>query len=121
GAEAPKATTPGRVGVREARPGRRPKLLAEGTFLPSRRGRMVRAPEGEWMYVFDADARGLSEAPMVLMPCQNLAAMERITAQRGEGATFTVSGQVFAYKGKNYLLPALYIVNRASADLTPVQ
>lgn len=94
------------------------RLMREGTFLSSRTGRLSRAGNGEWLLTFDADKAGTADAPVVLMPCLNLMAMEKLVEKGGDGLSFTVSGQVFVYKGRNHLLPAMYAVNRP-AELTP--
>lgn len=94
------------------------RLLREGTLLSSRNGRMVRGQGGEWLLVFDASADSVVDPPMVLMPCLNLMAMERVAERGGESVTFSVSGQVFVYRGRNYLLPTMYVVNRRG-ELTP--
>lgn len=93
------------------------RLIREGSFITSRRGRMVRGSSGEWLFSFDADAKAQNLPPMTLQPCQNLMAMEKLAERGGDGLTFTLSGQVFVYHGKNYVLPTLYVVNRPSADL----
>lgn len=103
GAPVPTATSVGAGGSR---------LLREGTFIASRRGRMTRSSDGQWTMVFDADRSGKAEPPMTLMPCLNLQAMEKLAERGGESLSFTVSGQVFVYKGRNHLLPTLYVVNR---------
>lgn len=97
------------------------KLLREGTFLTSRRGRMVRSSAGDWEYVFDADAQGNADPAMVLMPCLNLAGMEKTAEKRGESTTFTVTGQVFVYHNRNYLLPTIYQINRPERDIRTTQ
>src|SRR5690606_9434415 len=49
------------------------KLLREGTFLRSRRGRVVRDEAGDWVFRFDSDGQSpITDPPMVLMPCQAL-------------------------------------------------
>lgn len=93
------------------------KLLREGTFLASRRGRLIRTSDGNWTFAFDADRSGKADPSMTLMPCLNLQAMERLVERGGESLSFTVSGQVFVYRGRNYLLPTLYVVNRR-ADMS---
>lgn len=97
------------------------RLLREGTFITNRRGRLTRGTAGDILFTFDADARGKGEAPMSLLPCMNLASMEKVVDRGGDGITFTVSGQVFVYKGRNYLLPTLYQVNRRSGDVNTAQ
>jgi hypothetical protein len=112
---------------REAAPGApaaagpRPALLPEGTFLAARRGRLVRSAAGEWLFVVDSGAEGVAEPPMLLLPCRNLAAMERLAEQRGDAVTFTVSGQVFVYRDRNCLLPVMYVLNRRTDEVLPTQ
>lgn len=91
-------------------------------FMTARRGRIVRASGGEPTFVFDSGAAGdVPEPPMTLLPCANLAAIESISERLGESATFTVSGQVTVYKGRNYLLPTTYTVNRSTDQVIPNQ
>ena len=96
------------------------KLLREGSMITSRRGRMIRQPDGDWALTFDADAAGKSEPALLLLPCLNLQAMERVAERGGEAATMSVSGIVTTYKSRNYLLPTMYMVNRPS-DIVPGQ
>lgn len=96
------------------------KLLREGSMITSRRGRMIRQPDGDWALTFDADAAGKSEPALLLLPCMNLQAMERVAERGGEAATMSVSGIVTTYKSRNYLLPTMYMVNRPS-DIVPGQ
>ncbi|HYE03674.1 MAG TPA: hypothetical protein VD963_10620 [Phycisphaerales bacterium] len=116
---APDPAPPRRAAAREAR-ARRGQLLPEGTYLPSRRGRMARNPAGDWVFVFDSGPRGRTEPPMVLMPSRTLEEMERLAGGQGEAAILTVSGQVFVYKGQNYLLPS-FVVPERRGELTPLQ
>lgn len=84
----------------------KPKLRREGEFVPLRRGRIVRAPgSNQVMFVFDADSRQAPEPPMFIMPCQELESIERIVAERGDKIVLNLAGQVFTYRGANYILP----------------
>jgi hypothetical protein len=97
------------------------RLLRENTFITQRRGRMTRSMTNEWVFTMDADAKGgRAEPAMVLMPCLNLQNMEKSVERSGEGTSFTVSGTVYVYKGRNYLLPSMFVVNRRT-DLAPAQ
>ncbi len=88
--------------------GKQPKLRREGEFVINRRGRLVRAADGaHFLYTFDADSKGAPEAPMIMMPCQLLESMEKLISERGDKVVFNTSGQVFVYKGANYLLPSI--------------
>ena len=89
-------------------------LRREGEFVLSRDGRLRRL-EGSGddplrpgvLFVFDADSADAGEPPMILQPCRLLESMEAIAARRGPDTVFTVTGQVYAYGGANYLLPTM--------------
>lgn len=68
---------------------------------------MVRLRTGDWAFVFHADARGRAERPMILVPSQNLARMEHLAADRADKVAFLLTGQVFVYLGRNYILPTV--------------
>jgi len=99
----------------------RTQLKREGTFVITRRGRMVRATGGAspWMIHFESDASGLSDAPMYLMPCQMLEDMEQIVEQQGDSVVFVISGQVFVYHGANYVLPTMMKLAPNRGNLQP--
>jgi len=80
-------------------------LLPEGAFLSERRGILVPVGERDWGFVFDPDAQGVAERPMLLQPCLRLAEMVRLRASTPETATFVVSGHVMMYGGVNVLMP----------------
>jgi len=113
--EVPKlpAPTPGRIDQPDPKiigvaPGTAaPKLKREGEFVLSRRGRLVRADGGQPMFAFDADSDKAAEAPMILLPCRLLQNMEELTADHGDRTVFILSGQVFVYRGANYILPTM--------------
>lgn len=82
------------------------RLLPEGAFLSGRSGVLLRAPSGEWVFVSTADAQGVRNPPMVLLPCATLDELERSLDPAG-GQSVTLSGQVLVYRNRNYLLPTL--------------
>lgn len=114
---APPVQQPQQPAANPARPVAAGRLLREGTFLVNRRGRMVRSSSGDWTFAFDADAQNQADPTMVLMPCQKLEAMEKLAERYGESLTFSLTGQVFVYKNRNYLLPGPFRVERANEDL----
>ncbi len=103
----------------KARPAGSRRVVREGSFLTNRRGRLVQ--EGrDWLFEFDRDARGVAEPTMVVQPGQRLTEMERLLESRVEALTFVISGEVFVYRGRNYLLPLFFSVARsAGADPAP--
>jgi hypothetical protein len=100
------------------------RLVKQGTFLTSRRARMARSASGEWMAVFDSDADPGAmpgDPPMVLQPCLNLMAMEKVAERHGDAAAFELTGEVFVYHSRNYLLVRHYQIVRASGEIRTTQ
>jgi len=98
------------------------RLLPEGTLLASRRGRLVRSDQGQWVFAFDAGAsQGSAPAtrdrPLIILPCLVLQDMERNAHRLGDSAAMTVSGRVYLYAGRNYLLPTMFRVDRLNDDI----
>lgn len=93
-----------------AAPPDRKAILAEGTIINRRRGRLVRAAGGETAVMFDNDADSAAgvDPPLILLPCLTMERMETIGIDRGESLVFEISGRVFAYGGRNYLLPTMF-------------
>jgi len=79
-------------------------LRREGSFITRHRASLVRLPSGDKAAVFHRDAQGRAERPMVLLPCLTLQGMEQVVADRDEDTAFLLTGQVYAYRGVNYLL-----------------
>jgi hypothetical protein len=96
-----------------------PDLLREGTVLLSRRGMIRRAGDGSFLFVFDADAEGLADPPVTLLPCLLLERMDRRIRQKEEYATVLLSGHVYTYQGRNYLLPKVYRIPTERTVLKP--
>jgi len=97
-----------------------PKLRREGEFVINRRGRLAHGSEGgQPMFIFDADDTESPEPPMLLMPCQLLQNMESLVAERGDKSVFILSGQIFTYRGANYLLPTTMKLAIDKGNLQP--
>jgi hypothetical protein len=110
GAPAPKGgAAPGAPGEPAAENGR---MLREGLTVASRRGRIQRGVGGAWVFMPDNGAGKTDSADpaMILQPCLNLERIEKLIGDRGDRITLSVSGQVFAYQSRNYLLPTVYRV-----------
>lgn len=93
-------------GPAAARPGvvPTPPLMAENTFVSSAGGRLVIGGTGERYFVFDRDAKGRRLPAVVLMPNLNLGALERLADRQNDGSHLLVTGQIYAYRGRNYML-----------------
>jgi hypothetical protein len=84
------------------------ELKEEGQFIIARTGRLIRSADGsQSLFVLDADGPGAPEPPMILQACKLLETMERTVQEQGEKVPFVVTGQVFMYRGANYLLPTI--------------
>jgi len=90
----------------------RRKMYPEGTFLQSLGGSIVHAPGGEAIFVPDGPTGSRREPPMVLLPC---ATLDRLEGSAESTGGVNVSGQVFLYMGRQYLLPTNFTVRRAAA------
>jgi hypothetical protein len=94
-----RTAAPGPPGMPQAIPRR------EGSLLVRRAGRVTRSPDGrEIVFVLDADDPDAPEPPLVLLANQMRRTMEDAVAERGDRAVFLVTGQVYTYRGGEYLL-----------------
>ncbi len=95
------------------------KLTSEGTQIVSRRGRMHRGGRGTWWFTYDADASGLSDPPMVILPCLLLERMERFAARSGAHTAMLLSGRVYVYEDRNFILPTMFQIPRERTVINP--
>lgn len=83
-----------------------PSALAEGSFVLSRTGRLVPAPNDRLIFVPDPEQRVPGEGPVLLIPCATLDQLESIWANQ----PVIVSGEILTYHGRNYLLISDYAI-----------
>lgn len=84
------------------------ELKEEGTFIIARTGRLIRSADGaSALFVLDADKAGAPEPPLILHACRLLETMEQTVMEQGDDVPFVITGQVFMYRGANYLLPTI--------------
>lgn len=108
GADEPRVVRAEGSGTSTARP-RPARLIREGAFLADRQGWVRPVGAMRWAMVFDKAEDGTVDAPMALLPSLKLMEMRRIVEARPETVTFRVSGRVFVFKGRNYLLPTFFV------------
>lgn len=94
--------------------------LPEGKLITSMRGRVTRTGEGELAFSRDGDSDSPGGGAMVLLPCQTLQSLEELTAWRGETLVLEVSGRVFEFENRRYLLPTMFVVQPPS-ETRPTQ
>ena len=92
-------------------------LAPEGTLIVARRGRIARTARGGWEFIFTADADGLADAPMTLLPCLLLEHMQRTVDRRHTIDSMLLTGEVFTYRGRNFLLPTTYQMERFTGNV----
>ncbi len=90
--------------------------LAEGTFLLDRLGRLVRGPNDRLIFVPDHEQRQAGEGPMLILP----SSMQDQLSQSWTGQPVLVRGEVFLYRGRNYLLVAWFSLVADEPD-TPAE
>ena len=95
------------------------KPAVPGAMVLWRHGWMVREPGGAWLFVFGADATGLSDPPMILLPCRMLEDMERHALRSSRDEPLLVSGRVTRYRARNYMLPTMFRIPRYTSALRP--
>jgi hypothetical protein len=96
-----------------------PEGLSEETrYIAARRGRMLRSPDGSWLFTEDNDEG--AGARMTLLPCRMLQALEGVALREGDDAAVLLSGRVYRYYGRDYLLPTLFQRERR-AGVDPLQ
>ncbi len=100
---------------------RPPNLKPEGAFVINRSGRLIstHAADGVWAFHFEADKNGLSDPPMIVIPCRLLDYMQRKARKQSDTIRLVVSGQVLVYHGQNYLLPTMMKIPYERNNLSP--
>lgn len=89
------------------------KLVREGTMLTSRRGRVERGGETGWVFSIENDTDMKSGSTQFsLMRCRNLETIARLGQARRAGLVITLSGTVYTYGGRNFVLPSMFIVEQ---------
>ncbi|MEM9374033.1 MAG: hypothetical protein AAGA55_10355 [Planctomycetota bacterium] len=93
--------------------------LPEGTFLIERPGHLVAAPSDRTIFVPETEARLPGEGPMLALPN---AALDRLeTAVAGTEPTVHLSGEVFVYRDRRYLLISSFRIGAERVEPTPVE
>lgn len=93
------------------------RLLAEGTFLARRKGRVVSGPGGRLIFVPDVSERRPGESPMLLAPCRTLQRLERALRDEPARNRFSITGEILVYHDRNLLLPTAFA--RAETESAP--
>jgi len=81
--------------------------------LMRQRGRLVRSPNGPWVFTIDSDPDSPAPEPMIVLPGLALQRIEPIASRLGEPMVIEMSGRVLGYQGKAYLRPTMILVHRS--------
>lgn len=105
----------------EPRSAQPPVLAApEGSQVLSRRGRIVPMRGGGWLFTPDSGTANGGDAPLIMLPCRQLEVVERLSPGRTGNTAFRVSGRIYSYRGRGFILPTL-VQTMTSGDLLPTQ
>ena len=85
-------------------PNKRSSARTEGVRITNRRGHLVRNNEGAWVFIFVADATGLSDPPCTVLPSTASAKLFGYASRGGFTIPILVSGEVLTYHGHDFLL-----------------
>lgn len=102
------------------------RYYPEGTFLVRRTGTIRTLKTGEVLFIPDKpahrDSRRRGERPMMLLPCQTLAAMQSSVNGSPDPlqTRVEVSGQLFVYRDRQHLLPTVFSALPTPPDVKPV-
>ncbi|MEZ6317957.1 MAG: hypothetical protein R3B49_04265 [Phycisphaerales bacterium] len=93
-----------------------PARLPEGYVVVERPGRVLTAPSGHRVFVIDKGARQPGEGPMLLLPSRTLSRMDA-SLQGAPDVGVVISGLVYDYAGRNYLLATNFKLMTAPAPI----
>ena len=85
----------------------RPPLLREGSTIVDAIGRLeFDKARGVWKFIIQSGKEGVPPYELAVMPCTRLRELQRIVRTTGhENTTFQMTGRVFVFNKRNYLLP----------------
>lgn len=88
------------------------RVYPEGSFITARPGRVLITPMQDVIFVPDVSEK--PEPPMVLLPCELLARLTSALAAMPD-AVVTLTGQVYVYHDRHYVLPTAFAVGSRQA------
>jgi len=82
--------------------------IANGTRMTSRLGKLSRDPQtGSWRFVPE-QASGSGDPSVEILPCLLLERLEEAARESDKAPAVLMSGTIYAYEGRSYLLPSSY-------------
>jgi hypothetical protein len=107
------ATRPG-IGT-EAPPITAGRFLPEGTFVTERTGSLLLTEGGDAIFIPRGESASKDLGPVVLLPCQRLEQMIAAKASHGDQIEYTIAGQVFTYREREFILPTIFAIHNPAA------
>lgn len=90
-------------------------LLPEGTFVVRRVGEVVRLRTGGLAFLPAANPGEAALPAMPLLPCEVYGRLAALLNEDDRGLWIAITGEVFQYHGRNYLLPTAFASEGAPA------
>lgn len=101
---------------------KRSSSFGEGQIATNLPGLLIKTGAGDFVFLPDAGTR-LSDAPlspiapaMVVMPSQRLGQIATSLQSRGDRARGSISGQMYSYRGRAFVLPTAMVFDAAKTE-----
>ncbi|MFM1805392.1 MAG: hypothetical protein RL136_2271 [Planctomycetota bacterium] len=102
------ASSPSRTDASDDAASEAATVLANGTRLTRRLGRLSRDPQtGSWRFV-PTQSTGRGDPSIELLPCLLLERLEGAARENDAAPAILLSGTVYAYEGRTYLMPTSF-------------
>lgn len=88
-------------------------LMPEGTFLVRRAGEVVRLRTGGLAFLPSATEDGSLEPAIALLPSESYSRLETLLGEEDRSLWVALTGEVFKYRGRNFVLPAVFAMTEA--------
>ncbi len=89
------------------------RFLAEGTFVANRTGTLLVSDASDVIFVPKGESLEKGHPPVMLLPCQKLEQMLGARSVNGDQSLFVISGQMFTYRDRQFLLPTMFATRQA--------
>lgn len=90
------------------------RLQPERTFVNRIRGEMIEGPRGTRIFVPTRGGEGGLTRPMLALPCGVLERFDEFVMRKSTRAPVLVSGRLFLYGNRNYLMPSSILAANAA-------
>ncbi|MCX5691280.1 MAG: hypothetical protein NTV94_16080 [Planctomycetota bacterium] len=74
---------------------------------------------GDAIFIPRGESAAKDLGPVVLLPCQRLEQMIAAKASHGDQIEYTIAGQVFTYREREFILPTIFAIHTPAAASPP--